>query len=98
MHWLIEHHVDIMNKYSITRSGKSAYEEMHGNNAAERRVEFGERIFYLTSIDRKLDLRWKPERGVYWGHAPNSNEIFVGVKNFVFKKARTAVRVVETPR
>ena len=46
--WMVEHYVDVINKYSINKSGMSPYEELRGRRAAERRVEFGEKIFYST--------------------------------------------------
>ena len=41
MRWLIEHAVDIMNKFSVNQTGLSPYEELHGQKAKERRLEFG---------------------------------------------------------
>ena len=76
----------------------SPYEELHGKKAVERRVEFGELIYYSTPKKgrAKLDLRWKI--GVYLGHAWDSNELFCGTKLGNVKKARSAVRVVEGSR
>ena len=57
--WMIEHYVDVINKYSINKTGMSPYEELHGKSATERRVEFGERMFYFTPKKgrAKLDRR-----------------------------------------
>ena len=44
--WLVEHSADIMNKHAINKSGFTPYEELHGKRPRERRVEFGERVFY----------------------------------------------------
>ena len=98
MRWLIEHAVDIMNKYSINRTGLSPYEELHGQKAKERRLEFGERVFYSTPKKgrAKMDMRWK--LGVYLGHAHASNELFIGIPNGNILKARSAVRVIEESR
>lgn len=96
--WMVEHYVDVINKYSINKTGMSPYEELHGKRAVERRVEFGERIFYSTPKKgrAKMDLRWK--LGIYLGSAWSSNEIFIGTKNGNVSKARSAVRVVEPSR
>ena len=96
--WLVEHVADIINKYAITRNGMSPHEELHGKKAQERRIEFGERVFFSTPKKgrAKMDLRWR--LGIYLGHAPNSNELFVGVANGNVIKARSAVRVVEKTR
>ena len=40
--WMDEDYTDIMNKYEINRSGRSAYEVLHGRKAAERRMGFAE--------------------------------------------------------
>ena len=71
---------------------------MPGKQAQERRIEFGERVFFSTPKKgrAKMDLRWR--LGIYLGHAPNSNELFVGVVNGNVIKARSAVRVVEKTR
>ena len=83
--------VDVINKYSINKSGMSPYEELHGRRAAERRVEFGETIFYSTPKKGRatMDLRWK--LGVYVGSAWSSTEIFIGTKGGNVVKARSAV-------
>ena len=96
--WLVEHCADIMNRFSVNKTGMSPYEELHGKKAVERRVEFGELIYYSTPKKgrAKLDLRWKI--GVYLGHAWDSNELFCGTKLGNVKKARSAVRVVEGSR
>ena len=96
--WLVEHAVDIINKFSINRTGQSPYEELHGQKAKERRAEFGERVFYSVpkKSRAKMDLRWK--LGVYLGHAHASNEIYVGIHNGNVLKVRSVVRVVEGSR
>ena len=98
MRWLVEHSVDIINKYAINKSGLSPHEELHGKKAAERRVEFGERVFYSTPKKgrAKMDHRWKV--GIYLGHCSNSNELYIGTKKGNVRKARTAVRIVEGSR
>ena len=98
VNWMVEHYTDVMNKYAINKSGMSAYEELHGRKAAERRMEFGERVFYSTPKKgrAKLDLRWKI--GIYLGHLFNSNEICIGTKSGNVIRTRSAVRVVEGSR
>ena len=59
--WLVEHVADIINKYAITRNGMSPHDELHGKKAQERRIEFGERVFFSTPKKgrAKMDLRWR---------------------------------------
>ena len=98
MHWLVIHSADILNKYTVNRSGFSPYEETHGQKAPERRVELGERVFYYTPKKgrRKLDPRWR--LGIYLGHTDGSMEAHVGVPNGNVRKSRTILRVVAESR
>ena len=98
MRWLVEHVADILTKYTINESGLSPYEELHGRRAQERRVEFGERVFFASTKKgrAKLDKRWR--LGVYLGHASNSNEQYIGLKNGNVIRARSTTRVVVASR
>ena len=59
--WLVEHVADILNKFTINDTGMSPHEDGHGRRAAERRVEFGERVFFHTpkKARSKLCKRWR---------------------------------------
>ena len=98
MRWLVEHVADILTKYTINDTGMSPYEELHGRKAQERRVEFGERVFFSTPKKgrSKLDKRWR--LGVYLGHAPNSNEQYIGLRNGNVIRARSTTRIVARSR
>ena len=98
MRWLVEHVADILTKYTINDSGMSPYEELHGRRAQERRVEFGERVFFSTprKARSKLDKRWR--LGVYLGHAPNSNEQYIGLVNGNVIRTRSTTRIVQRSR
>ena len=98
MHWIVLHSADILNKYTVNKIGMSPYEETHGQRSPERRVEFGERVFYFVYKKNrtKLDPRWR--LGIYLGHSGNSNEAYVGVTNGNVRRTRTVVRVVAEAR
>ena len=98
MHWVVMHCADILNKYTVNRTGHSPYEETHGQKAPEKRVELGERVFYYTPKKgrRKLDPRWR--LGVYLGHTGGSMEAYVGVPNGNVRMSRTVLRVVAESR
>ena len=98
LRWLVEHVADILTKYTINSTGQSPYEKLHGRKVKEKRVEFGERVFFFTPKKgrAKLDARWK--LGVYLGHASNTNEVFIGLKNGNVVRARSITRVVEEAR
>ena len=59
--WMVEHNVDVVNKYSINKSGMSPHGALHGRRATEHRDEFGEKICYSTPNKGRanMDLRWK---------------------------------------
>ena len=96
--WLVHHCADVMNKSAVNRSGITPYEELHGRKPRERRIEFGERVFY--SIPKqgraKLDARWK--LGTFLGHTATTNEHFIGTRHGNVLRARSCVRVVEPSR
>ena len=98
LRWLVEHVADLLTKFTINPSGLSPYEELHGKKAKERRVEFGKRVFFHTPRKgrAKLSPRWR--LGIYLGHASNSNESYLGLKNGNVIKARAMTRVVEGSR
>ena len=81
MRWLVEHCADVINKSSISSTGATPYEYLHGKRPRERRIEFGERVLY--SVPRqgraKMDVRWKV--GTFLGHTPTTGEHCVGVRN-----------------
>ena len=96
--WMVEHSVDILNKYTVNISGISPYEELHGQKAFERRIDLGERVCYHIpkKARAKLDNRW--QIGVYLGSCSNSNEVYVGVRNGNARKTRSVCRVVAEER
>ena len=96
--WLVEHTADLLTKYTMNDTGQSPYEELHGRKVKERRVEFGERVYFHTPKKgrAKLDKRWR--LGIYLGHASNSNEQFVGLRNGNVIRTRSTTRVVARSR
>ena len=96
--WLVEHVADVLTKYTVNSSGMSPYEELHGRKANERRVEFGERVYFSTPKKgrAKLDKRWRI--GIYLGHAANTNEQYIGLRNGNVIRARSTVRIVARSR
>ena len=93
--WLVEHVADVMFKYTVNPNGLSPYEELHCRKARERRVEFGERVFFnMPKKGRaKLNRRWR--LGIYLGHCSNSNEQYIVLINGNVIKARSTTRVVQ---
>ena len=42
MHWVVEHAARTYNKYAVSPEGATAYAYLHGKDAKEKLVEFGE--------------------------------------------------------
>ena len=57
---MVKHSVDILNKYTVNVSGISPYEELHGQKTVERRIGFGERVYYhiRKKAQATLNNRW----------------------------------------
>ena len=58
--WLVEYVAVVLNKYHINDStGLTAYKDLHGADASERRAYIGERVHFLAPARRRsnLDLR-----------------------------------------
>ena len=93
MRWLVQLCADVVNKSAVNQSGLTPYEDLHGKKPRERRIEFGERVFYSVPKQgrAKLDVRWK--LGVFLGHTATSGEHFVGTRNGNVLKCRSCVRV-----
>ena len=96
--WLVQHSADVITKSAVHHSGHTLYADLHGKKPKERRIEFGERVFYATPKQgrAKMDVRWK--LGVFLSHTPTSGEHFVGTRNGNVLKSRSCVRVVEPSR
>ena len=96
--WLVQHAADVINKSAVNPSGHTPYEDLHGKKPRERRIEFGERVFYSEPKQgrAKMDVRWKI--GIFLGHTLTTGEHYVGIRNGNAIRVRSCVRVVETSR
>ena len=48
MTWLVEHAVDVDNKYSVGTDGRTAYEKSHCELYHGEMFEFGRRVFHMS--------------------------------------------------
>jgi hypothetical protein len=48
MTWLVEHVADLLNKYSVGKDGRTAYERIRGKRYHGEMIEFGRRIFHMS--------------------------------------------------
>ena len=98
MRWLVEHVSTILNRYSVNEDGKTPCFAFHGKRAADKLVEFGEKVFYYVprKARAKLDHRWR--LGTFVGLSTNSNEALIGIANGNIVKSRSVARVVQASR
>lgn len=96
--WLVEHAATVLNRYRVNDSGKTPYEEVHGQRSTQRIVEIGEQVFFNVPkrLRAKLSRRWR--LGIYLGLVNASNEHHVANSSGNVVKARSVVRVVPASR
>ena len=96
--WTVEHSATVLNRYRVNESGKTPYEEIHGQRSTMKIVEFGEQVFYSVPkrLRAKLSRRWRI--GTYLGLVSASNEHYVATSAGNVVKARSLCRVVEASR
>ena len=76
--WIILHSADILNKFSVGKDGKTAYERWKGKQWTKESVEFGELIHFKLPKNTsrgKLDDRW--DEGIFLGMKCRTGEYFV---------------------
>ena len=81
----------VINKNAVSRSGVTPYDDLHGRKPKERRMEFGEQVFYSISKQgrAKMDVRWK--MGVFLGHTATTAEHYVGTRNGDVLRCRSCI-------
>ena len=96
--WMVEHVMNMLNRYTVNPDGVSPYAALHGKRAVERHAEFGEKVFWFVPkpVRTKLSPRWR--LGTFVGVYNNSNEIFVADSNGDIVKTRSIARVVAPSR
>ena len=59
--WMVEHVMNMLNRYTINPDGVSPYAALHGKRAVERHAEFGEKVFWFVPrrVRAKLSMRWR---------------------------------------
>ena len=98
MRWLVEHAASMLNRFSTNTEGQTPYASIHGKNAQERHVEFGEKVFYHVPRRARSKLCMKWRLGTYLGCSPSSNEVYVATVDGDVTKTRSVARVVVESR
>ena len=86
--WLIRWAAMVPSRFLVGKDGKTAYERRRGRKCEVHTERFGESVWYRelkTKVEKqdKADSNW--HRGLWLGHASNSNESIVGTKDGVVK-------------
>ena len=95
--WMIKWAGDLLTRFVVGESGRSAYEQIKGKASTRALAKFGEKILYMpmkstANIPAKTEEKMK--EGIFLGARFKSDEIIVGTENGVLK-ARTIKRLTE---
>jgi hypothetical protein len=90
--WLVNHAGVLITRFQVGVDGRTAYERLKGKPFRKALVPIGESVHYqplgrakANRMEKlnKLDNKWRD--GIYLGIKDNTNEVFVGTNNGVFK-------------
>jgi len=99
MVWMTEYAGFLLNRFEVSRDGKTSYERLKGKKSKTSGLEFGEGILFkqknLKGQLGKLDLTWLD--GIYLGVKGLSGEIIVGTETGAWR-TRTVRRKPEQER
>ena len=87
LRWLVRHAASLITRYQVGKDGRTAYERWKGKQHKKELAEFGECVHFKHSTaakkPTKLEAQW--EDGIWLGLADESDEVFVGTKEGVYK-------------
>lgn len=99
MTWLTEHGSMLLDKYEVSRGGKTAYEWSKGKQSRMMGLEFSESVMWrrkpIGKILAQLAVMW--DEGVYLGVKGSTGEVIMGTADGVWRK-RTMRRRPEEMR
>lgn len=95
--WAVKWAGDVMTRYALNASGRTAIQEIRGTKSYRSIAKFGEKIFYMplklaNRLPGKMDDR--VQEGIFLGMRLKSDEIIVGTAKGAVK-ARTIKRLPE---
>ena len=90
--WLVTWSAEVINKYRIQPSGRTAYEQMTGHRCKHAVVGFGEKVFFQHTEARKDDYR--KDVGVFLGVGDRDSTYLVGTKDGVYASPQV-IRMVD---
>ena len=97
MTWLVEHAVDMMNKFQVGSDGRTPYERIRGKKYQGEVVEFGRRVFHMhpgKHAGGAMVERWG--KGIFLGKLWNSDESIVHAEDGKIVKVRSIKLMVES--
>ena len=83
-----------LNKYQLGANSKTPYGRLHGREASEKRVEFGERILWFVPkrLRPKLDKPWRFR--IFLGRSMSSDQNFVGISGGTAVRSRAILQLI----
>ena len=83
MPWLIRWAAMLLSRYKVGADGKTGYERRRGRRCLIPLATFGEAVWYKRlEKDKgrnKFEIKW--EKGIWLGHARDTNETLIGTKD-----------------
>ena len=78
IYWMIRWAAMALTRFMVGVDGMAAYERRRGRRCRVPIVSFGETVWYKSRLRDRNTLEVKCEKGVWLGHARDSNETIVG--------------------
>ena len=96
--WMIEYAAVLLNRFEVSKDGKTAFERNKGRKAKTLGIEFGEAVLWKRRADGgalgKFTCLW--EDGVYLGLRGSSGELIVGDEKGVWRTRTIQRKPVQT--
>jgi len=90
MTWLVEHSVDMLNKYKVGADGRTAYERIRGKKYTGEMIEFGRRVYHMfPGKHQGGSMRERWGTGVFLGKLWSSDEYMIFGDDGKLVKARS---------
>ena len=86
--WMVRWAAMLVSRFLVDKDGRTAYERRTGRRCRVPVVPFGEKVWYRelktkTGKQNNAESNW--QRGLWVGHASNSNESIIGTTEGVVK-------------
>ena len=83
--WLVSWAAEVLNRYKLQESGRTAFEMLTGHRCKTAVVGFGEKVFFQHTSRQKDD--YKKEVGIFLGITDRSSSYLVGTREGIYSSA-----------